>query len=337
MTSGVNAVNKLESTQVKAVYVMFVALSLIIIGVIGFSLYYLNSDNPVDPIQDPLMAWAAPKHLATVYGDQDVMLGESRSVFVDDDRIYISDTSNHRVVVFDYNGKFLSKFGDVTQGDWPGMSFPYGLTKVDDRIYVADAGAMRVLVFDLEGNFLSYFATDILIKPVNIVFHDEHFYITDVSRQQIVILDREGKEVLSFGRFGREGKPGELNYPNGLAVDESGQIYVADTNNSRIQVFNNDGEFLASWQGKDDSGAGFLTAPMNVTLDRENNLYVADPITKRIIVLNQEGTVSYIIKNVPEGRNTGSFSLPSGVYVDSNDQLFISDTGNRRLVIYDLK
>ena len=217
------------------------------------------------------------------------------------------------------------------------MSFPYGLTIVGDRIYVTDAGAMRVTVFDLDGNFLSYFAANSLVKPVNIVFHDNHFYLTDVSRQQIVILDREGNEVLSFGRFGREGKPGELNYPNGLAVDENGQIYVADTNNSRIQIFNKDGEFLASWLGNDGDGSGVFTAPMNIALDRKNNLYVADPITYRIIVLNFEGKVSYIIKNVPEGKNIGSFSLPSGVYVDSNDQLFVSDTGNRRLVVYDLK
>lgn len=328
--------NKLESIRVKVVYVVLVGFCLVFIGVVVFSRANQSPGNTVGPTPD---AGVAPKqkHVATVYGDQDVMLGESRSVFVADDRIYISDTSNHRVVVLDYNGKFLHKFGDVPQGSWPGMSFPYGLTVVDDRTYVVDAGAMRVAVFDLEGNFISNFGVESLVKPVNIVFHDELFYITDVSRQQIVLLDRDGNEVLSFGRFGRDGNPGELNYPNGLAVDENGQIYVADTNNSRIQIFNKDGEFLASWQGNNGGGAGVFSAPMNISLDRNNNLYVTDPITYRIFVLDQEGKVSDIISSVPEGKGTGSFSLPSGVYVDANHRLFVSDTGNRRLVIYQLQ
>lgn len=334
MTSGVKEVNKLESIRVRVVYVVLAGICLGIMGVVGFSRADQSPSNYVEPIQEDVEA--AIKHVATVYGDQDVMLGESRSVFVADERIYISDTSNHRVVVLDYNGKFLHKFGDVPQGSWPGMSFPYGLTIVDDRIYVVDAGAMRVAVFNLEGHFISNFAIDTLVKPVNIVFRDELFYITDVSRQQIVVLDREGREVLSFGRFGREGNPGELNYPNGLAVDENGQIYVADTNNSRIQIFNRDGEFLASWQGNVGRGAGVLTAPMNITLDRNNHLYVTDPLTYRIIVLDQEGKIADMITNVPEGRNPGSFSLPSGIYIDANDRLFVSDTGNRRLVIYQL-
>ncbi|MCW3491151.1 6-bladed beta-propeller [Dethiobacter alkaliphilus] len=324
---------KLETVQLKVYHVVLVGLGLIaLIGVFAW-LYLQSMAAPMIAIPDGSTGFG---HLATLYGDENYTLGETRSVYAADNLIYISDTSNRRVVVLDEQGRYVRSIGDTTQDNWPGLSFPYGIVVVEEKIYVADAGTQKVTVFDLEGNFLSFFGEKDLVKPVNIVFKNQHFYFTDVGRQQIVILDKQGDEVYAFGVYGKDGNPGELNYPNGLAVGNDGRIYVADTNNSRIQVFTSEGEFLIAWQKEVGSSTSIFSAPMNISLDKNNNLYVADAVSNRIVVLNQLGEISRTIAGV-QGENAGPFSLPTGVYVDVNQRLLVSDTGNRRLVIYNLE
>jgi DNA-binding beta-propeller fold protein YncE len=313
-----------------------VSLCLIIFGWLGFRWYLASIALPVPTQSAGTVPYSGPNHLRTIYGNEGVFLGESRSVYVSGRRIYISDTSNHRIVVLDYNGNLLHQFGDLPQGEWPGLKYPYGLVVVGERIYVADAGAMKLVSFDLEGNFTGYFAEDVLHKPINIVFRDNHFYLTDVARQQIVVLDGEGNEVNSFGRYGKEGAPDEFNYPNGLVLDKEGRIYVADTNNSRIQIFDRNGKYLATWRDSSSSGGGMI-APMNIAFDGNNRLYVTDPIANRILVFDGNGDVSEIIRQVPEEKGSGTLALPSGIYIDSNQRLFISDTGNQRLVVFEIK
>ena len=325
------------TAEIKVKYLVIIGLFLTVVGWMGFRLYYRNTSPLVQTQQGNITeSYSGPKHIATIYGEEGALVGETRSVFVDGKRTYISDTSNHRILVLDYNGNLLLTFGDVPQGDWSGLKFPYGLTVVEDRIFVADAGTMKLTSFDLEGNFVDFFAEDVLKKPINIVYKENQFFITDVVRQQIVIVDRSGNEVHSFGHYGKEGAPGELNYPNGLAVDDNGRIYVADTNNSRIQIFDKEGNYLISWRG-DDGSSGGIAAPMNLSLGKNNSLYITDPITNRVLVLNDKGEIADIIRYVPEENGTSSLSLPTGIYVDSDQRLFISDTGNRRVVIFSLK
>ena len=68
---------------------------------------------------------------------------------------------------------------------------------------------------------------------------------------------------------------GELNSPTGVATDGSGNVYVADTGNHRIQKFDANGTFLTAW-GSQDSGDGQLQAPIGVAPDGNGNVYVLD-------------------------------------------------------------
>ena len=325
----------LTGVQPKIAHILVVCLCLIFMSGITFAWYFANNRRVV-PSEPKPAPESGITHVATVYGDEDVILGETRSVYATDGRIYVSDTSNHRIVVLDYSGNFLFTFGDETQGSWSGMRYPYSLTVVKDKIYVADAGLMKVAVFDLEGNFLSYFGERALVKPINVVFSDQYFYFTDVSRQQVVILDEDGNEIHSFGHYGKGEEPAQFNFPNGLVVDASGRIYVADTNNSRIQIFNHQGEFLTTWKSSSSQSSLFVS-PMNVALDQNNHLYVADPMANRILVLNQAGEIFRVIQDVDSGESVDRFMLPSGIWIDTNQRLYVSDTGNRRIVIYQLK
>jgi DNA-binding beta-propeller fold protein YncE len=76
--------------------------------------------------------------------------------------------------------------------------------------------------------------------------------------------------------------PGEFNSPTGVAVDESGNVYVADFGNDRIQIFDDDGEFAAAFNA-DVAGDGQLDGPADVAVDELGNIFVADFINDRVL------------------------------------------------------
>ncbi|TDA67751.1 MAG: hypothetical protein D9V47_09550 [Clostridia bacterium] len=327
---------KLAGIQVKVTHVIIAALCAALGTVVWFGWMYVNKTSPVETVQAAVApVTARPRWVATVYGEGDVFLNQPRSVYVHSNQIYVSDTSNHRVVVFDYNGRYVRKFGD-TGDEKTRLAFPYGVAVVGGEVFVADAGLMKVAVFDAAGNFLRYFGEDVLKKPVNIVYQDGKLYFTDVVRQQVVVMDTAGKELLSIGKPGQK-EPGEFHYPNGLAVAPDGRIFVADTNNSRVQIFDPDGKFLAIWQGDVAKAQGYFAAPTNIALDKAGNVYVADPLTRRVAVVDKDGNMLGAVEQAGPPEQGETLSLPSGVYVDGRQRLFVADYGGSCVAIYDLK
>ena len=326
---------RLAGKQVKREHVIIAALVVALLATAYFAWMYLHRTSPVEGLKAAVMPVRPPKWVATIYGEGNVFLRQPRKVYVHSSQIYVSDTSNHRVVVFDYNGHYVRKFGD-TGGQKNRLQYPYGIVVVGNEIYVADAGLMKVAVFDLNGKFKRYFGEKALVKPVDMVYHRNRFYFTDVGRQQVVVVDRSGKEVGAIGRYGRGGA-GELYYPNGIAVTPDGRILVADTNNSRLQVFDTEGKFLEMWTGDLAKREGYFAAPSSIALDKRGNIYVADPLCQRVSILDRKGKLFNAAQQVGPPEERDSLSLPWGVWIDGRQRLYVADYGNSRVVIYDLK
>lgn len=328
-------VRRLSGYKVKTTHVIIASLAAALALVVWFGWMYLNKTNPVEAVKAAVAPVSPPKWVATVYGDGGVFLNQPRSVYVHNNQIYVSDTSNHRVVVFDYNGRYVRKFGDAGD-EKTRLEFPYGVAVVGNEVFVADAGRMKVAVYDMAGNFVRYFGEGVLKKPVNIVYHDGKLYFTDVVRQQVVVTDTSGKELFSIGKPGQK-EPGEFYFPNGLAVAPDGRIFVADTNNSRVQVFDPQGKFLAIWQGDVEKAQGYFAAPANIALDKAGNLYVADPLTQRVAVVDPAGNMLTVVQQAGPPESGENLLIPSGIWIDGRQRLYVVDYGGSRLVIYDLK
>lgn len=134
---------RLAGKQVKRDHLIIAALVAALLATIYFAWMYLNRTSPIETVKAAVMPVRQPKWVATIYGEGDVFLRQPRKVYVHNNYIYVSDTTNHRVVVFDYNGHYLRKFGDVA--DKKGrLMYPYGVAVVGNEIYVADAGLMKV-------------------------------------------------------------------------------------------------------------------------------------------------------------------------------------------------
>jgi DNA-binding beta-propeller fold protein YncE len=150
--------------------------------------------------------------------------------------LYVPDSGNHRIQVFDADGNFLREWG--TTGTGPGEFFTLFDVAVaaDGTVYALDLLALQA--FDAQGNFLSRFpvsftTTAVAVHPTGVV------YVARIDRIQE--LDAAGLVVHQWGSPGSGN--GEFNGVRDLAFDASGMLYVVDSGNSRIQKFDAQGNF----------------------------------------------------------------------------------------------
>jgi len=154
-------------------------------------------------------------------------------------RIYVTDTLAHCVKMYDRDGNFVGFFGH--RGEAPGeFNYPSHLALAGDRVYVNDTLNFRVQVFDLEGRYVNsfgdhgdsqgYFAhpKGIAALPNGLVM------VAEAVANRIQIFNNKGEFLLGFGTTGSQ--PGEFDMPTGIAIDKD-TIYIADSRNHRVQVF----------------------------------------------------------------------------------------------------
>jgi tripartite motif-containing protein 71 len=123
-----------------------------------------------------------------------------------------------------------------------------------------------------------------------------------------------------------------LNYPSGVTVDSSGNVYVADTNNHRIQKFDSSGNHLMNW-GSPGSLDGQFIQPKGVAVDNSGNIFVADTGNNRVQKFTSSTSTWSSLGT--QGTGNGQFASPQGVAVDSAGNIFVADTGNNRWQAYD--
>jgi hypothetical protein len=153
----------------------------------------------------------------------------------------------------------------------------------------------------------------------------ERVLVADSGSHRIQAFDSLGNFLTTYGSPGSSA--GQLNSPQGLVVDESGRVLVADQGNNRLVVLGFDGtefDYLASFS------AG-LSAPSGVAVDTWGNIVVADTGNHRVVVLDPEGKLMAEYSEPNDGY-TGPFNAPRGVAVEACGNLVVADSGNRRVV-----
>jgi len=149
--------------------------------------------------------------------------------------IYVSDGyGNSRVMRFDANGKFKQSWGG--KGAGPGQFNLVHNIAIDKngRVYIADRENSRVQIFDADGRFLDQWRH---LGKVFGLYVDEKMrvYTTDGESNNVYVVDERGRMLSKFGRTG--GGPGEFRIAHSITLDKKGNIYVAEGDGRRIQVF----------------------------------------------------------------------------------------------------
>ena len=125
---------------------------------------------------------------------------------------------------------------------------------------------------------------------------------------------------------------GQFKYPFGMAVDGSGNVFVTDQYNHRIQKFDSSGTWLAAW-GSYGTGDGQFNYPIDVAIDTSGNVYIADNNNNRIQKFDNNGL--YLGQWGSSGTGDGQFAYPYGVAVDGAGNVYVADTENHRIQKFD--
>jgi DNA-binding beta-propeller fold protein YncE len=189
---------------------------------------------------------------------------------------------------------------------------------------VAGVGGLGRTIFDQP--------SDILVAP------DGHIFVADGhgagGNNRIVKLAPDGSFVKEWGRTGSEA--GELRDPHALAMDSQGRLFVGDRGNSRLQIFDQEGEHLSTWYQ--------FGRPSGVFIDADDVLYVADsesnarrnPGFKRGIRIGsaRDGFVTAFIPDPEPDQDNSPTSAAEGVAADDAGNVYGAEVGPRRLVKY---
>jgi tripartite motif-containing protein 71 len=135
--------------------------------------------------------------------------------------------------------------------------------------------------------------------------------------------------VCFVGEWGTQGAgPGQFKWPNGIGLDSSGNVYVADTFNHRIQKFTNTGAFIRTW-GTVGSANGQFVYPTDVAVDSSGNVFVVDEGNNRVQKFTSTGT--FIRTWGTGGKGPSQFNYPQNVAVDAAGNVFVADSLNSRV------
>ena len=218
-----------------------------------------------------------------------------------------------------------------------GLNNPWGvaITK-NEEIVVAENGAHCITILNKEGKKVKAFGTQGTKEgqftcPRGVaICQDGYILVTDNHRLQKLTF--EGDCVKSVGSSKTGNGPLQFNTPIGITVHPiTGQIFIADTYNHRIQVLNNDLAYSHSF-GKRRSSPKQFNDPWDVTFDNEGYLYVADNDNHCIKKFTSTG--QHISTFSSYGSNPGKITNPTSIIIDNN-LLYVNEGGIHRISIFD--
>ena len=247
------------------------------------------------------------------------------------DEIAVTDSSNHRVQIFNSDGNYLKSFG--RQGNKVGeFNYPRGITfHKNGNIFVADNGNHRIQIFSGEGKYVGMFGgkgslDNQLSSPCGLsVDSDGNIIVADSGNKLIKIFSPDGKFLMKIG------EQGSFRFPI-HCIQCARYLIVSDHAERCIKVFQRDGNFQYKF-GKQGRGDGELERPYCLSVNKSGHLMVCDAGNNRIQVFELNG--KFVGKFGTKGSNLGELAYPVSLAFLSNGRIAVSESTNHRVQIFE--
>jgi DNA-binding beta-propeller fold protein YncE len=250
--------------------------------------------------------------------------------------IYAGDQAVGAVFIFDPEKKeHVQLIGNGKQANF-GLIVGLALDD-DDRLFVADAKLRHVLVFNAKHMPEAVFGADVLIRPGGVAIDSENrfVYVVDAGNDVVDVFDADNFKLLrQIGKPSskhNQSEPGTFSLPECVAVDHDGNVYVTDTFNNRIEIFDADGKFISAFGGNGD-GPADLERPKGIAIDCDGHIWVVDAVQNLVKVFNQQGRLLIYIGG--QGYYPGQFMGPWGIAIDKSNRVIVSETFPGRVQVF---
>jgi peptidylamidoglycolate lyase len=250
------------------------------------------------------------------------------------DELELTPIARPTVAVFDgHGGAPLARWGSNL------FAMPHGLT-VDDHDYVwlTDVALQQIYKFSPDGHLLLTLGERGVAgddnghfnRPTAVaVTREGSFYVSDgYKNTRVMKFSADGKFLFQWGTRGTG--PGQFDLPHWVALDGAGNVYVADRQNQRIEIFDASGRYLSQWAGKQ------IGRPYAIAIDHRGKAYVADggdqpdapPDRSAWVIVGADGIPLARIGRF--GNYDGQFEMAHSIAVDAEGSVYVGDiTGAR--------
>ena len=256
-------------------------------------------------------------------------------VITKNEEIVVVEKDSHCITILNKDGKKVKSFG--TKGTKEGQfTYPRGVAiSQDGYILVTDDQRLQKLTFEGDcvksvgssesGNGPLQFS-----NPTGITVHPTtgQIFIADKYNHRIQVLNKDLTYSHSFGKRGCL-SPEQFDQPYDVTLDNEGYLYVTDFNNHCFKKFTSTGQYISTFSSY-GSNPGQLCSPSAIIIDN-NLLYVCEWLSDRISIFDTNGCFIHCFGKSGSGK--GEFDTPRGITIDSLGNLYVTDAGNKRLVV----
>jgi sugar lactone lactonase YvrE len=288
-----------------------------------------------------------PPQFLYAFAGAKVKLQRPIGVLAKGGEVFAVDTAAHTILVFSEDGNFKRSFGTSETI----VPIYIASNPKTGELYVSDRRARKIWRFTPAGKFLGEFNPHlpkaqlpkfktgaIQWEPVAMAFApDGTMYATEIlNGHRLLIFGPDGVFKKSIGTVGivadAKTAPAVFQFPNGIAYDK-GLVYVTDSNNRRVQVFDKDGNFkkIIVTQGL-PRGIDFLQSFATDKPNTPDRFVVVDTLSHDGTIWSSAG--SKVLNFGEQGILDGQFNYPGGVSIGTKNRIFVADTSNGRIQVW---